>query len=288
VEGIIQNFGITFSEINIPVNAQFMNDTGVIFYNETVIVLDPLAPGAQTIVTFSNVTFPENPGHYWSIKLTMMTQLSNDDHPENNKKTKIWSWDWDIYPPNTTAFLSGTMGHNDWYISNVQVTLMAEDNKGWPSGVDYTMFKIDDGEWTVYETPFVVDTDGEHTVYFYSVDKCYPPNIEETRNVSFKMDTTAPVIITFTVTAQNALKTKWLLIATANDPTSGIVLVEFYADDELVGNVTSPPFEFLIEQKICNAYCNVYDEAGNFQMSDVVTSYEYGNQQQYYNPRQVL
>jgi hypothetical protein len=44
VEGIIQNLGVTYSEADIPVNAQITNDTGVVVYDETVIVAGPLAP----------------------------------------------------------------------------------------------------------------------------------------------------------------------------------------------------------------------------------------------------
>jgi hypothetical protein len=78
------------------------------------------------------------------------------------------------------------------------------------------------------------------------------------------------------------LKTKWLLEADATDATSGIVKVEFYADDALVGEDTDgAPYEFLVESKISTAQCIVYDEAGNSKMSDVVTSFEYGSQQQY-------
>ena len=131
-----------------------------------------------------------------------------------------------------------------------------------------------------YETPFAVTEDGEHTVYFYSVDVA--GNVEDEQSIEFKIDQTAPTISEFTATAQNALKTKWLLAATANDDTSGIVLVEFYADDALVGSVTTTPFEFLVEQKIHTAQCIVYDAAGNSKMSDVVTAFAYSAQQSIY------
>ena len=281
VEGIIQNFGVTFSEIDIPVNAQFINDTGVIFYNETMIVPGPLAPGAQTIVTFPNVTFPENPGHYYSIKLTMMTQLANDDHPENNKKTKTWSWDLDIYPPNTTATVSGAMGHNDWFISSVQVTLTATDNKGWPSGVNNTFYKVDTGDWFEYITPIIVDIDGQHTVYFYSDDNCIPPNVEEIQEVSFKMDTTEPVFLNYTFTSLNFMQDEWLCSATVEDATSGVTTVEFYVDDVLIGEDDEPPFECLFNGKPTNNSQGLaYDAAGNSAFSPLVYSSEMTVQQQ--------
>ncbi len=288
IEGIIKNFGVTFPESDIPVNTQVTNDTGVIVYDETVVIAGPIAPGGTALVTFPDIIIPEDYDAQGNYKLTMKTILPGDDHPSNDKKILTFI----IYghpgsPPITYATLSGTMGQNDWFVSNVTVTLSAWDEK-WPEGVDYTMYKVDDGEWTVYETPFVVDPDGEHTVYFYSVDKAIPPNVEEEKSVSFKIDKTTPVINTFTVTAQNVLKTLWLLEADATDATSGVMIVQFYADDAYVGNDTTAPYEFLIESKIHTAQCIVYDMAGNSKMSDVVTSYDYGSQQQYYNSLQLL
>jgi hypothetical protein len=288
IAGVIQNLGLTYTEVDIPVNAQVTNDTGVVVYDETIIVAGPLAPGALAEVAFPDITIPWEPEAEGDYKLTMMTMLTNDEVPGNDKKTQSWIIQIpDTEPPVTEATIAGTMGQDDWYVSSVTVTLTATDYK-WPEGVDYTMYKVDDGEWTLYETPFDVDTDGEHTVYFYSVDKAVPPNTEEEQSVSFKIDKTAPVINTFTATAQNALKTKWLLEADATDAPSGIVKVEFYADDALVGTVTAEPYEFLVESKISTAQCIVYDAAGNSKMSDVVTSFDYGNQQQSYNPVQLL
>lgn len=50
----------------------------------------------------------------------------------------------DTTPPLTTATLSGTQGLNDWYISGVDVHLVADDLE---SGVHSIRWKLDDGEW---------------------------------------------------------------------------------------------------------------------------------------------
>ncbi len=288
VEGIIQNLGVTYPEIDIPVNAQITNDTGVVVYDETVIVAGPLAPGAGAIATFPTITIPSEPSAEGDYKLTMKTVLPGDDHPNNDKKTLTWIIQIpDTTPPVTTATVSGTMGQNDWYVSNVQVTLTAVDFK-WPLGVNHTYYKIDTGAWNEYTVPIVVDTDGQHTVYFYSDDKAIPPNVEEEQSVSFKIDKTAPVINSYTATAQNFMKTKWLLVADATDPMSGIVLVEFYTDDALAGSVTTTPYEFTVHGKIHTTQCIVYDAAGNSKLSDVVVSYEVGSQQQSLNGMQIF
>jgi hypothetical protein len=284
IAGYIENLGVTYPESDIPVNAQVTNDTGVVVYDETVIVPGPIVPGQMAEVVFPDIVIPDTPDAEYDYKLTMQTQLPGDDHPNNDKKSVTWIIQRpDITPPITEATLAGTMGDNDWYISDVTVTLTAYDpdpDSRWPTGVNHTYYTIDEGTEMEYETPFAVAEDGEHTVYFYSVDVA--GNVEDEQSIEFKIDQTAPTITEFTATAQNALKTKWLLAATANDDTSGIVLVEFYADDALVGSVTTSPFEFLVEQKIHTAQCIVYDAAGNSKMSDVITAFEYSTQQNIY------
>jgi len=268
IEGIIQNYGVTYPESNIPVNAQF-EFNGVVIYNETVIAPGPLPPGAQTTVVFPNITIPEE--HYYDWKLTMQTQLANDDHPNNNKKTKTGSFGWDIYPPVTTAIVTGTMGLNDWYISNVQVTLTATDGK-WPSGVNNTFYKIDDGPREIYTIPIIICNDGEHIVYFYSDDNCFPPNVEEVKNVSFKIDQTTPSI---TMSVEKNGFRQWKFLATVSDETSGVSFVECYIDFTIMGTIAAPgPYEWNWTGKGNHTVTGIaYDIAGNSAENDVVFSY---------------
>jgi hypothetical protein len=99
----------------------------------------------------------------------------------------IWKYI-DTTPPETTSSLAGDM-QGTIYISNVTVTLTATDAN---SGVDYTTYKLDDNEWTTYTTPFVVSDNGEHTIFFYSVDKM--GNIESEKNTTFTIQHSAPSI----------------------------------------------------------------------------------------------
>ena len=284
IAGYIENLGVTYPESDIPVNAQVTNDTDVVVYDETVIVPGPIVPGQMAEVIFPDIVIPDTPLAEGDYILTMQTQLSDDDHPDNDKRIQTWVIQRpDVTPPITQATIAGTIGDNDWYISDITVTLTAYDpdsNSRWPSGVNHTYYKIDDGSWMEYEVPFVIEGDGEHTVCYYSTDNA--GNTEDVKCFTFKIDQTPPVITDFTVTAQNALKNKWLLAVIAEDETSGIVLIEFYADNALVGSVTTSPFEFLVDQKIHTAQCIVYDAAGNNQMSDVVIAFEFEYQQNIY------
>lgn len=53
------------------------------------------------------------------------------------------------------------------------------------SGVNYTMYKLDSGEWNEYNSPFVVTESGQHTIYFYSVDNA--GNEEEIKSCTFNI-----------------------------------------------------------------------------------------------------
>jgi hypothetical protein len=58
--------------------------------------------------------------------------------------------------------------------------------------VNYTMYKVDDGPWTMYSVPFYVTGNGEHTIAFYSVDNA--GNIETTKTSVFTIQ--YPIMIT--------------------------------------------------------------------------------------------
>ena len=181
------------------------------------------------------------------------------------------------------------MGQNGWYISKPIVTLTAVDPDGkWPSGVNATYIKIDNGAWEVYIVPVTVQGDGTHTVQYYSDDKA--GNVEDIHTApTFKVDTTAPTWNTYTFTAQNAMKNKWLCEADVTDATSGVVLVEFYVDDAFVGNATTAPYTFLFEGKPTNnSQALAYDAAGNSALSPIAQYYEMNYQtQQFFQQKEL-
>jgi hypothetical protein len=97
----------------------------------------------------------------------------------------------DQIPPVTTCTLEGTLEGNV-YTSDVTVTLSATDAQ---SGVNYTMYKLDSGEWTIYTAPFVVTEDGAHTVLFYSVDFAGNQETEKTKTFTIAHPTTVSISI---------------------------------------------------------------------------------------------
>ncbi|MDH7486324.1 MAG: hypothetical protein QHJ81_08595, partial [Anaerolineae bacterium] len=92
----------------------------------------------------------------------------------------------DMQPPSTAYFLDGREGLNGWYTSAVTVTLLPTDTV---SGIAVTRYRVDGGPWRS-GTSFVVDTDGVHTLEFYSVDGL--GNVEQGFPVTLKIDTQPP------------------------------------------------------------------------------------------------
>jgi hypothetical protein len=73
---------------------------------------------------------------------------------------------YDETPPVTICELDGEM-KDDIFISDVMVYLNATDDH---SIIKNIMFKLDEGEWQIYENQFIVTEDGIHTLKFYSID----------------------------------------------------------------------------------------------------------------------
>ena len=273
VAGIVKNLGVTYDESNFDVNTQIKAPNGTIFYDNTVTVTDVLAPGATTFVTFPDFTIPDVAAWEGKYTLTMKTMLAGDDHPNNDKKQFTYCIVIEPHiPPYTWADLYGTMGKNGWFISNVTVVLYAIDYKFWPSGVNHTYYKIDNGDWNEYFYPFNVSDDGHRVVYFYSVDKDIPPNVEETKEIDFDIDQTVPSI---SMSTEKVGFKQWKFIATVSDETSGPCLVQCYIDDMWLGNITAPgPYEWSWTGKGNHTVTGiVYDNAGNSAENDVVFSY---------------
>ncbi len=107
----------------------------------------------------------------------------------------------DTVAPTTTAQLSGTQGGQaNTYTSDVTVTLNATDNTG-GSGIQFTSYRIDGGEWQVYSTPFTVSAAGQHTVDYYSEDN--GGNIETVNTNTFTIVTTFNLTGTVYIDANN-------------------------------------------------------------------------------------
>jgi alpha-tubulin suppressor-like RCC1 family protein len=100
----------------------------------------------------------------------------------------------DVTPPITTTLMTGALGNNGWYVSDVLMTLTATDNVG-GSGVKEIHYTVDGTETVVQGslTSHVIAGDGTHTVSWYSIDNT--GNVETpSQQISINIDKTAPSI----------------------------------------------------------------------------------------------
>jgi hypothetical protein len=140
----------------------------------------------------------------------------------------------DTVPPTTSISLSGALGNNNWYISNVIVTLLAQDNEG-GVGVFKTEYSLDNGNtWQEYTAPFMISDEGIHIIQYRSQD--FIGNTESTKSQEIKIDKT-PSQLQLTANPSvlwppNHKMVKVTIGGFASDSLSGIDSVSFKVIDE--------------------------------------------------------
>lgn len=156
----------------------------------------------------------------------------------------------DTTPPTTAITLSGTLGNNSWYISDIQVILAATDNEN-GSGVRRIEYSFDDTNWSIYVIPFNISNEGTTTVYYRSTDNA--GNIESIKNQTIKIDKTPPIITGNATTSPNI--TNWY---------NTNVTIHFTASDTVsdIDSIT-PDIIFSAEGINQSITGTAIDEAGN-------------------------
>ena len=138
----------------------------------------------------------------------------------------------DTVPPTTVVSLSGTLGANGWYTSNVTVSLTATDAT---SGVANISYRIDGGPWLAYAGPFALD-EGSHVVDYFSSDVA--GLVETKHSQSIAIDTTPPsttASVSGTAGANGWYITTVVVSLSATDPVSGV--------SNVYGHVDSGPWQ---------------------------------------------
>ncbi|WXG39331.1 MAG: hypothetical protein WED07_00610 [Candidatus Freyarchaeum deiterrae] len=137
----------------------------------------------------------------------------------------------DKTPPVTLISLSGTLGRDNWYTSNITVTLTATDST---SGVAMTQYSLNDSEWINYTGPFIISAEGIKDIYFNSTDNAgnveYPAGIYEV-----KIDETPPVVTTGLSSTGTQTLSGWYnsdvnFTLTTNDSVSGVTTIQYSFD----------------------------------------------------------
>ena len=130
-----------------------------------------------------------------------------------------------VTPPQTEILLSGTIGENDWYTSDVLITLLASDEVG----VLNTGYSFDNVAWLTYTAPFTITSEGKITVYYKSTDTSH--NVESTKTREVNIDKTPPNgTLLINNGAELTNTTEVVLALSASDITSGIYQMQFSND----------------------------------------------------------
>ncbi|WP_246079351.1 OmpL47-type beta-barrel domain-containing protein [Paenibacillus piri] len=96
----------------------------------------------------------------------------------------------DTTAPVTTAALSGAPNAQGWFNKDVAVTLTAKDDQ---EGALTTQYAVNDGAFADYTAPITIQTDGIHTIHYYSKDAA--GNTEAAQSLVVKLDKTAPTAV---------------------------------------------------------------------------------------------
>ena len=189
----------------------------------------------------------------------------------------------DTTPPVTTIYFNPPEpnGLNDWYVSDIEITLEATDDM---SGVDFIKYLLDDNDWIIYTSPLIIKSDGYHRITYYAVDKA--GNVEQPSEVvRFKLDQTKPVIAMNYTWERNPWRGYELIItATCTDAMSGMAKVEFYFNGLLQKIVTGAGPNY-VWGPFLPPPCSItikgiaYDKAGNLDFKDIVDPTCYENHQ---------
>jgi len=177
----------------------------------------------------------------------------------------------DFTAPSTSISLSGVLGNENWYISDILITLTATDDL---SGVAIIEYSLDGTNWVEYLSQFTFDIEGSTTFYYRSID--IVGNVELTNSEIILVDKTPPdteIIITDCYTDdENNIYVSYdsTFILLAMDNYSGVEN-SFYSINsgewiEFIGsfNLTGLPEEYIIE------YYSI-DIAGNIEMISFTT-----------------
>ncbi|UCE80866.1 MAG: PKD domain-containing protein, partial [Methanobacteriota archaeon] len=130
-------------------------------------------------------------------------------------------------PPVTDASFSGAGGNDGWYVSSVDVELIATA----VAGVAGTYYSINSGEWEEYAEPFAIITEGVNTLDYYSADSYGTNETHKTAQIS--IDTIAPessIMLTGTLGTDGWYTSPVEVTIHASDDSSGVDATSYTLD----------------------------------------------------------
>jgi len=220
-DGAIDNITKQITVSNVPPTADFTYSRNKLFITFTDASIDPDGVIVNWTWDFGDghISYEQNPKHNYvrSAGYTVTLATIDNDGATASISKKIML---DTTPPSTYLWVNGTLGENEWYISDyVVIGFMANDIG---SGVAYTMYKLEDRGWHNYDSAMAIWQNGEHVIEYYSVD--YNGNRENTKSYSFKIDNKPPEIE--------------VLYPNGGEILNGIVTIKWNASDNCDDNLS--------------------------------------------------
>jgi len=165
----------------------------------------------------------------------------------------------DTVAPTLEKVLSGTLGLNGWYTSNVIVNLTGADAT---SGLNRVEYNLNGGGWTTYTANFTISTEGSNTLQHRAYDNA--GNEYVLPNQTIKIDKTAPTlekVLSGTLGLNGWYTSDVTVNLTGADATSGLNRVEYNLNG---GGWTTYTANFTISTEGSNTLQHrAYDNAGN-------------------------
>ena len=111
------------------------------------------------------------------------------DNAGNTQTTQQLTVKIDKTNPTLSKDLSGTMGTNNWYTTDVQVTLTGEDDV---SGVALVEYNLNGAGWTTYTVPFTISAEGTNSLQHRVTDNAGQQYVLEEQTI--KIDNSEPEV----------------------------------------------------------------------------------------------
>ena len=202
-------------------------------WNNTPVEISFTAAAHPSGVTFS---IPGSPIQFNAEGNNQTQQVTVSDQRGNSATLTSPVVRIDMTAPVTTSAVAGTAGPGitQWYKDSAQVTLTRTDNL---SGVRSTSYTIDGGPTQTYLSPFTIQTDGSHTINYWSSDTAGNNEAQQSRVVN--VDVNAPDT---QISAGNGFYADPAQVTlTATDSGSGVANT-FYRIDSGATQTYSGPF----------------------------------------------
>lgn len=178
----------------------------------------------------------------------------------NNATSSTYTVKIDSQDPVTTV-----TGIYDGLLTSDALTITINGDDSGDSGLNYTSYKIDSGNWTNYTTAFTYNTTGMHTLYYYSVD--IAGNVETTKNMTFTIDRTAPTV-SFTSPSNGANLSAGIINVNLTTSGASYVVLKINGSQLDTVNQSAANYSFTLDTSLYSdggfvLQAHAYDSAGN-------------------------